>query len=165
VGKKYYVTLNEEERGYLDELIRKGKTQGYRIKHAQILLKLDEIPTNKGWTIERIGEAYHAGHSAISNIAKRFVHDGLESALGRKEQKNRLRKIDGEVEAQIIAIACSEAPEGRERWTLQLIADELVRLGVVESLSDTAVLNTLKKTNLSLGRKKNGAFQNRAQSL
>ena len=72
----------------------------------------------------------------------------MEVALGRKEQAARHKKIDGRVEAHIIAIACSEAPEGRERWTLQLIADELVRLGVVDSISDTAVMETLKKTNL-----------------
>ena len=88
----------------------------------------------------------------ISQIAKRFVTGGVEAALGRKEQDNRHKKIDGRVEAHIIAIACSQAPEGREQWTLQLIADELVRLGVVGSISDTAVMETLKKTNLSLAK-------------
>ena len=165
MGKQYYVTLTAEERASLKELILKGKTQGYRIKHAQILLKLDETPENTGWTQPRIGEAYSASVSTVCHIAKRFVLEGLESALGRKEQQNRHRKIDGEVEARVIAIACSEPPEGRERWTLQLIADELVRLGVVESISDTAVLNTLKKTNSSLGKRKSGVSLNRGQSL
>ncbi len=145
MGKKYYVTLSEEERKQLKELVQRGKTQGYRIKHAQILLKLDEIPENADWTGEKIGKSYDASIMTVSNIAKRFVLEGLEAALGRKEQQNRRRKIDGEVEARIVAIACSDAPEGRSRWTLELIADELVRLGVVESISDTAVLNTLKK--------------------
>ena len=90
---------------------------------------------------------------------------GVDSALGRKEQLNRHKKIDGRVEAHMIALACSEAPEGRERWTLQLIADELVRLGVVDSISDTAVMNTLKKTNLSLGKRKNGVSRNRGRNL
>ena len=90
---------------------------------------------------------------------------GVDSALGRKEQVNRHKKIDGRVEAHMIAIACSEAPEGRERWTLQLNADELVRLGVVDSISDTAVMKTLKKTNLSLGKRKNGVSLNRGQNL
>ena len=90
---------------------------------------------------------------------------GLEAALGRKEQINRHRKVDGTVEAHMIAIACSEAPEGRERWTLQLIADELVRLGVVESISPTAVMNTLKKTNLNHGKRRNGVFQKLEQNL
>jgi hypothetical protein len=165
MGKRYYVTLSEEERGYLRELIQKGKTQGYRIRHAQILLKLDEIAENKEWPIRKICEAYHAGHSSVSNIAKRFVFEGIESALSRKEQVNRHRKVDGEVEAHIVTIACSKAPEGRERWTLQLIADELVSLRVVESISDTAVCNTLKKTHLSLGKRKNGVSPNLGRSL
>ncbi len=149
----------------LRSLIENGRTQGYRIKHAQILLKLDEIPENKEWTYEKIKEAYHATPQTICQIAKRFVTGGVEAALGRKEQVNRRKKIDGRVEAHIVAIACSEAPEGRERWTLQLIADELVRLGVVESISDTAVMETLKKTNLSLGRRKNGVSPSRGRNL
>lgn len=127
------------------KLIEKGRTQEYRIKHAQILLKLDEIPESREWTYAKIKEAYHATPHTICQIAKRFVTGGVEAALGRKEQVNRHKEIDGQVEAHIIAIACSEAPKGRERWTLQLIADELVRLGVVESISDTAVIDTLKK--------------------
>lgn len=165
MNHKYIVTLTEEERETLRALIEKGKTQGYRIKHAQILLKLDEIPENREWTYDKIKDAYHATPHTICQIAKRFVTDGLEAALGRKEQVNRHKKVDGRVEAHIIAIACSEAPEGRERWTLQLIADELVRLGVVDSISDTAVMNTLKKTSLSLGKRKNGVSQNPVRSL
>lgn len=164
MNHKYVVTLSEDEREHLNELVQKGKTQGYRIRHAQILLKLDEIPENKCWTYDRIWESYNATPHTISKIAERFVCSGLETALGRKEQQNRRRKVDGEVEAHIVAIACSESPEGRERWTLQLIADELVRLGVVESISDTAVSTTLKKTSLSLGGKKNGVSPNREQS-
>ena len=98
-------------------------------------------------------------------MAKWFVTGGGEAALGRKEQANRHKKIDGRVEAHIIAIACSQAPEGRERWTLQLIADELVRLGVVGSISDTAVMEILKKTNLSPGKKRNGASQSPGRTL
>ncbi|EGO63411.1 helix-turn-helix domain-containing protein [Acetonema longum] len=158
MNQKYIVTLTEAERNRLKELIRKGNTQGYRIKHAQILLKLDEIPENQSWTYQRIKEAFSVMPHTISQIAKRFVSKGLEAALGRKEQANRRRKVDGNVEAHIVAIACSAPPEGRERWTLQLIADELVRLQVVESLSDAAVLNILKKTNLNPGKRKNGAF-------
>ena len=165
MAKRYYVTLTKEERELLQELVRKGKTQGYRIKHAQILLKLDEIPENREWTQEKIGKAYAAGLMTVSNIAKRFVLEGLEAALGRKEQPNRRRKVDGDVEAHIIAITCSDPPEGRERWTLQLIADEIVRLGVVDSLSHTAVGNTLKKTSLSLGKRKNGASLSPGRSL
>lgn len=165
MNHKYIVTLTEEERQELRALVQKGQTQGYRIKHAQILLKLDEIPENQEWTYDKIKEAYHATPHTISQIAKRFVTGGMEAALGRKEQANRHKKVDGRVEAHIIAIACSEAPEGRERWTLQLIADELVRLGVVDSISDTTVMETLKKTNLSHSKRKNGASRSRGRSL
>lgn len=165
MNHKYIVQLTDEERQELRTLIQKGQTQGYRIKHAQILMKLDEIPENQEWTYNKIKEAYHATPHTISQIAKRFVTGGMEAALGRKEQLNRHKKIDGRVEAHIIAIACSEAPEGRERWSLQLIADELVRLGVVDSISDTAVMETLKKTNLSPGKRKNGASRSRGRSL
>ena len=159
---KYIVTLTEEER---QVLVQKGKTQGYRIKHAKTQLKLAEIPENQGWTYDKIKEAYRATPHTICQIAKRFVTGGVEAALGRREQVNRHKKIDGRVEAHIIAIACSEAPEGGERWTLQLIADELVRLGVVDSISDTAVMETLKKTNLSLGKRRSGASQSQGRSL
>ncbi|MCI9289181.1 MAG: hypothetical protein HFF23_06805 [Oscillospiraceae bacterium] len=165
MNHKYIVQLTDEEREALRALVQKGQTQGYRIKHAQILMKLDEIPENQEWTYDKIKEAYHATPHTISQIAKRFVTGGMEAALGRKEQVNRHKKIDGRVEAHIIAIACSEAPEGRERWTLQLIADELVRLGVVDSISDTAVMETLKKTNLSLGKRRNGVSQSRGRNL
>ena len=153
---RYKVTLTNEERNELQKLIQKGG-KGYRIKHAQILLKLDEIPENKGWTHERINAAYGATRATIAGIAKRFVFEGLESALGRKQQENRHRKVTGEVEARMIAIACSQAPEGRSRWTMQMIADELMRLEVVEYITDSTVCEVLKKTNLSRGWSKNGA--------
>ena len=145
MNHKYIVTLTEDERKMLRDLIEKGRTQGYRIKHVQVLLKLDEIPENREWTYAKIKEVYHATPHTICQVEKRFVTDGVEVSLGRKEQANRHKKIDGRVEVHIIAIACSEAPEGWKRWTLQLIADELIRLGVVESISDTAVMDTLKK--------------------
>ena len=160
---KYVVELRTEEQEELEEMIRAGKTEGYRIRHAQVLLALDR-KEGKNWEYEEIRKAYRTNPSTITEIAKRFVMEGLEAAVGRKEQQNRRRKVDGEVEARIVTIACSEAPEGRERWTLQLIADELVRLGVVESISDTAVMEALKKTNLSLGRRKNGVSPSREQS-
>lgn len=162
MSAKYFVELTADEKEQLLKLVSDGKTQGYRIRHAQILLSLDRSQ-GQTWLYEDISKAYRSNPCTITEIAKRFVLEGLEAALGRREQKNRHRKVDGEVEAHIVAIACSEAPEGRARWTLQLIADELVRLGVVESISDTAVMNTLKKTNLSLGRRKNGVFPSRAR--
>lgn len=124
---RYRVTLTEEEKQELEELVQKGG-KGYRIKHAQILLKLDDRPENKDWTYDRISDAYRASSATISGVARRFVHDGLEAALGRKKQENRYRKITGAVEAKICMIACSTPPEGKSRWTMQMLADELVRL-------------------------------------
>jgi hypothetical protein len=147
---QYKVTLSDEERKGLRELIQKGG-KGYRIRHAQILLKLEAIPENADWTYDRIKEAYSAAHSTIAGVAKRFVLEGLEAALGRKKQENYHRKMTGEVEAVMCAIACSEAPAGRSRWTMQMIADELVRLEVVDSISDSAVCEAMKKTRLSRG--------------
>jgi hypothetical protein len=161
---RYRVTLTEEEREELQALIRKGG-KGYRIKHAQILLKLDQREENKEWTYDRIRESYSATHSTIAGVAKRFVFEGLEAALGRKKQENYHRKVTGEVEAQICAIACSQAPEGRSRWTMQAIADELIRLEVVDYITDSTVCETMKKTRLSLGSLKNGAYRRQAQSL
>jgi len=153
---RYIVTLTNEERKELQNLIQKGG-KGYRIKHAQILLKLDNIPENAEWTYAFIQSAYSTTSATIAGVAKRFVFDGLEAALGRKQQENRYRKVTGDVEARIIAVACSQAPEGRSRWTMQLLADELIRLEVVESITDSTICNVLKKTKQSLGWSKNGA--------
>ena len=147
---RYEVTLTEEETKELKAIIQKGG-KGYRVRHAQILLKLDKRPENKSWTYDRIKEAYGAVHSTIAGVAKRFVTEGLEAALGRKKQANRHRKVTGEVEARICAIACSDPPEGTSRWTMQAIADELVRLEIVDSISDTTVCEVMKKTNSSRG--------------
>lgn len=147
---RYEVTLTEEETKELKAIIQKGG-KGYRIRHAQILLKLDKRPENESWTYDRIKEAYGAVHSTIAGVAKRFVTEGLEAALGRKKQANRHRKVTGEVEARICAIACSDPPEGTSRWTMQAIADELVRLEIVDSISDTTVCEVMKKTNSSRG--------------
>lgn len=163
MSAKYIVELSAEEQEYLEKLVKEGKTQGYRIRHAQMLLALNRSQ-GKSWEYEEIRKAYRVNPATTTELAKRFVMGGVEAALGRKEQQNRHRKVDGEVEARIVAIACSEAPEGRERWTLQLIADELVRLEVVESISHTAVMDTLKKTNLSPGIRKSGASPNQEQS-
>ena len=161
---RYNVTLTAEERDGLQTIIQKGG-KGYRIRHAQVLLKLDKIPENSEWTYDRIQEAYKSSHATIAGIAKRFVYEGLEAALGRKTHNNYRRKITGEVEARICLIACSEPPEGSSRWTMQMIADELVRLEVVSSISDSAVCETMKKTKLSRGSASNGVYLKRARSL
>ena len=161
---KYNVRLSEEERSELEKLIQKGG-KGYRIRHAQILLKLDKTPENAEWTYARIQSAYKAVHSTIAEVAKRFVFEGLEAALGRKNRDNYPRKVTGEVEARICAIACSTPPEGRSRWTMQMIADELIRLEVVEYITDTTVCETIKKTRLSLGCPNSGASPRQTLNL
>lgn len=142
---RYKVSLTDNEKKELENLIQTGG-KGYRIKHAQILLKLDSRPENKDWTYDRIKDAYNAAHSTIAAIAKRFVEEGMESALGRKKQENHYRKVTGDVEAHICTIACSEPPEGRSHWTMKLIADELIRLEIIDSISDTTVCRIMKKT-------------------
>ncbi len=161
---RYHVTLTDEEQAELEELVQKGG-KGYRIKHAQILLKLDERAENDDWTYDRIGDAYNASRGTIAGVAKRFVMEGMEAALGRKTQENRHRKVTGEVEAQLTLIACSDAPEGKDHWTMQMLADELIQLKVVDYITDTTVCEVMKKTNLSRGCKRNGVFQKRMQSL
>ena len=141
---RYVVTLTDEEVEELKKQVQKGG-KGYRIKHAQILLKLDKRPENAEWTYNRIKEAYSASHSTIAGVAKRFVMEGMEAALGRKKQENRARKVTGEVEAKMCMIACSAPPEGRERWTMQMIADKLIELKAVEYITDSTVCDTLKK--------------------
>jgi hypothetical protein len=155
--EKYKVTLTGEERAELEKVVQKGG-KGYRIRHAQILLKLDSIPENAEWTYERIKVSYgNASPSTIAGVAKRFVLEGVEAALGRKKQENYHRKVTGEVEARMCAIACSEPPVGRTRWTMQMIADELIRLEVVDYITDSTVCETMKKTKSSRGASRNGA--------
>ncbi len=148
--RTYHVALTEDERESLLRLVKRGKTQGYKITRAQILLALDENSHEKIRTGKDIAECYHVGEATVIHVAKQFINGGIELALERKKQENRHHKITGEVEAQMIAIACTDAPEGHSRWTLQLIADRLVELEVVDSISATAVGTTLKKRNKTL---------------
>lgn len=161
---RYIVRLTDEERQELQAIIQKGG-KGYRIKRAQILLKLDEIPENKDWTYNRIQEAYNVTCPTITSIAKRLISGGIEAALSRKEQENRFRKVTGEIEARICVIACSEPPEGRSCWTMQAIADEIIRLKILEHITDSTVHNVLKKTRPSPGLKRHIAYQKRTLTM
>ena len=112
-----------------------------------MLLKTDQGPQGEGWTDEQIEQALDVNASTVERLRRRFVEEGLEAALQRKEQKNRkAKKIDGEAEARLVALACSKPPEGRTSWTLQLLADQMVSLEVVDSVSPETVRKTLKKT-------------------
>lgn len=135
------------------------------------MLALDEIPENAvepkvRWTDKKIAAAYDAHQRTIGNLRKRFVEEGLAAALERKKRETPPAiKIDGEAEARIIAIACSAPPDGRSRWTLRLIADQVVTLGVLESVSPTAIADHLKKAKLSPGCTKNGVSPSNRMTL
>lgn len=146
MAKKYIVRLTAEERRELEELVRKGKTQAYRIKHANILLATDADGPH--WEDKQAAQAFGCHVNTVAGVRQRFVERGMEAAIERKKQDSPSRKrlLDGEKEARLIAIACSEPPEGRARWTLALLADKLVALNVVDSISDQTVRRTLKKT-------------------
>jgi transposase len=149
MGKKYIVRLSEEERQSLQALVGKGKAAAYKIRHANILLKADA--DGPAWTDEQVAKAFGCHVGTVENVRSRCVLQGLQGAVERKKQSRLSReyKLDGEGQARLIAVACSQPPPGRDRWTLELLADELVRLQVVDSISGQTVRRTLKKTSSS----------------
>jgi transposase len=150
--KKYRVTLTQEERTELHALLKKERIPARKRTHAQILLQADEADGQPAWTDEQIATAYHVRKRTVERIRQRFVEHGFAAALqARAPQDNYHRKFDGAKEAKLIQLACSQPPAGYARWTLQLLADELVHLHVLDSISDEGVRQVLKKTNLSLG--------------
>lgn len=162
--KKWIVELTKEEREKLLETVSKGKGPAYKIKHANILLKADQGPWGENWTDVRIAKAYNCQFNTVFSVRKRFVEEGFERALGRKNRNNYERKLDGEKEAQLIALACSKPPEGYARWTMVLLADRMVALEIIDNVSASTVQRTLKKTNLSLGRSSSGAYRKRREN-
>ena len=149
--KKYIVELTSEERKQLQQLIKKGKVAGYKIRHAQMLLKTDQGNHGPSWPDAQIAEVFAAHVTSVERLRKRFVEQGLDAALERNKRDNYTRKLDGDAEAHLTAIACSKPPAGRSEWSLRLLADRLVELSVVDSISYMTVSRTLKKTNLSRG--------------
>ena len=146
--KKYNVTLTAEERQHLHDLIAAGKAAAQKLAHARILLKADAADGGPAWPDDRIAEALEVSIATVERVRQRFVEQGLEAALVRKPQERppRERKLDGRAEARLIALACSTPPDGRAAWTMQLLADKLVELEVVDSISDETVRRALKKT-------------------
>lgn len=151
--KKYLVTLTPAERGELTRLVAAGTAAARKLAHARILLKADQADGGPAWTDQRIAEAIEVSTDTIGRVRQRFVEQGLEAALGRKkpDKPSRSRTLDGRAEARLIAIACSQPPAGRVRWTLKLLADRLVELEVVDTVSDETVRRTLQKTRSSRG--------------
>jgi transposase len=149
--KIYQVTLTPEERLELTQLVSKGKTNAQKIKHANILLAVDE--TEHGRVSDReVAKQFHCHANTVANLRERFVEEGLESALERKKRLTppTPHLFDGRAEAHLVRLACSTPPEGRCKWTLQMLADKCVELSIVPHTSHEAVRSVLKKTNLSL---------------
>ena len=150
--KKYIVTLTQEEREKLQATLSRGKGAARKLMHARILLKADASPGGPDWSDPRIAEGLEVGRATVERVRKAFVEEGVEAALvPRKSRRQYRRKLDGDGEAHLVALACSQAPEGRSRWTLRLLADRMVQLEVVDHLSHETVRQVLKKTNSSLG--------------
>jgi transposase len=156
--KKYKVTLTEEERQELDALSSKGKHAAQTVLNALILLACDEGKFQKERSInEDIARVLNVSMKTIDRVKKRFVEEGLNMALtGKPSTRVYSRKADGDLEAHLVALSCSEPPEGHLRWTLRLLADKAVELNYVDNISYETVRRTLKKTSLSPGSKSAG---------
>jgi hypothetical protein len=151
--KKYKVTLTADERQQLRGLIAAGESAAQKLAHARILLKADAAPGGPAWTDDRIAEAVEVSTDTVARVRQRFVEQSLEAALDRKKAARPPvpPKLDGRAEARLITLACSSPPDGRKRWTMQLLADKLVELEVVDAVSDETVRRALQKTRSSRG--------------
>ena len=146
--KKYIVTLTCEERDMLHSMLSRGKAASRKLAHARILLKADSGPDGAGWRDEAIAEGLEVGRSTVERVRRQFVEEGLEAALERRPPRRQYaRTLDGDGEAHLVALACSQPPEGRSRWTLRLLADRMVALEYVDAVSKDTVSRVLKKTN------------------
>jgi len=146
--KKYVVRLSSEERQQLETLIRKGRGSARQLLKARILLKADVSDAGPGWSDSKIIAALDTNASMLYRVRKQLVEEGFEAVLSRKQRATPAvaRIFDGEKEAKLIALACSKPPKGRARWTLRLLENKVVELGIVERASDSTIHRTLKKT-------------------
>jgi transposase len=145
MNKKYIIRLADEERAQLTELTRKGQVAAYKIRHAHILLKADA--DGPAWTDTKIAEIFSVSVNTVLGVRQRWVEQGLEAALNRKQQHpSRTPRLDGAGEARLIALRCGEPPAGHARWTLRLLADQAVALDIVAAISHETVRQALKKT-------------------
>ena len=148
--KKYPVILSDTEQDDLKRLIATGTAPARKLTHARILLKADESAEGAGWVDEKVADAVEVSQPTVSRVRKQYFEEGLEAALNRHPPKREYhRKLDGEQEARLVALACSQPPEGHARWSLRMLADRLVELEIVEDISHQTVRRTLKKTNSS----------------
>ena len=146
MAKRYRVTLTAEEREMLGGMISRGKAEARKLAHARVLLHADASEGGPDWTDTRIAEAVRVSVRTIERVRQRFVEEGLEAALlPRPSPRVYTRKLDGEQEAKLVALACSGPPEGKKRWTLRLLAERMVELEIVSELSHETVRQTLKK--------------------
>jgi hypothetical protein len=157
---RYKVTLTPEERDHLENLTKRGKQECRTYKLARTLLLCDSPPDGPGWETKDICVALSISDRTVERTKKKFVENGLEQALERKPLDTGTRdlKFDGTFEAKLIALACTDAPEGRARWTVRLLAEKAVELKLADSVSPATVQRTLKKTNLNLTKRSIGKF-------
>ncbi len=151
--KKYIVRLTGSERKELTQMVNRGKVAAYKRVHAQVLLKADISDKGSRWTDQKIADAFDITVRSIERIRKRLVEKGLDGAISRASGGGSKRKLDGEKEAYLIALACSDPPQGRCQWTLKLLADKMVELKYIDTLSYETVRRILKKTKSSPGKK------------
>ena len=152
--KLYRVDLRDEEKQWLLELVKKGKLSARKLGRAHMLLLAAE-----GKVDTAIAESLHVHANTVGRTRRHFVEGGVEWALEERPRPGAARKLDGKQEAFLIALACSQAPVGREHWTMQLLADEMVRLEVVDGLSDETVRRTLKLQRSSPGSRRSGRYR------
>lgn len=161
--EKYIVKLTEAERVHLQALLNKGKSPAKRLLKARILLKADASEPGESWSDSQIIEALDTNESMVWRVRRQFVEEGLEAVLSRKQRESPaiMPIFDGEKQARLTALACSTPPEGRARWTLRLLEDKVVELGIVERASDNTIGRVLKKTRCNLTAKNNGSSRRR----
>jgi hypothetical protein len=152
MNQKYRVKLSEAERSQLKQLITSGTAPARKLRRAQILLKSDSSTDGANWNYQAICKAFDVSNVTVSKVRRVYIEGGVDTVLNRKKPDRIYEhRLDGENEAHLIALVCSETPSGRDRWTLRLLRDRLIQLGYVENISPETIRTTLKKTNLSLG--------------
>lgn len=151
--KKYIVTLSDDERKQLTDSVSRGRNSARVIRRANILLAADD-----GLPNEDIASRMKCGLATVSRIKRRYVEGGIEVALSDKQRPGQPEKLNGKAKAHLVALACSEPPDGRSAWTLTLLGDKLVELNIVEKISPNCVRSYLKKTNVNLGSTSSGVL-------